>query len=763
MANLKHIYGPEGFKVPKFKKKTQYLHQGDPKEALRDEIMSKGMTPPHIIRVGEFQRFAKPDKPASNQDAWLIYNEFEDTYNEGQVVGNAQFGYWGSGGNTVFKFCSKNTDYMSAREMREFNEQRDQMIKQLKEEKAEKQEKAAKKAKEIIDRGSKPKDDHKYLKAKQIRPFGIVEDDGRLAVPVYYNGEICSIQRINANGSKRFLPGGRTKSGYFAINGDQKIIYVTEGYATACSIHEATKAQVYVSFSCHNLYEVTMMVKAAHPDSAIIIAGDNDFETDGNPGYEAATNTSSSLNIVAKFPEPPHVDFNDLHVAAGIDEVRSCLEDEPEVFKEKEVTKNNIPECYIDAPGVLGDIVGYYNMTSRKYQPGFAVQTALAIASVVTARTFRTNKDNYTSLYLLNVGKSTTGKGHSKTIVEIILEAAEMYNLVAGEGYTAAGAVFSSLLDRPRHVAIIDEFAKYLQACQNKASGGHMAEAISILMQSITQNNGRIKPKNYSGMGLTAEKRRQMNDQVVYNPANTMLCMATPDDLFSTLNVNSIKDGFINRFIVCVSNVQRGVGDHKDRVDVPDKILHWISAINSRKANDVDIASEKPDEIILTFTSDALKTIRVFEQFCIDKQDELEMMGMDALPGRSNEMAMKISLISALARDPMATRVDSEDVEWAIEYVKHHMLGMIKIAKRTMSNSTYEADKKSILEAIRKSGEQGVEKKEMHKVPPFSSLKKKDLDEVLEALIEAELIFKDGNVRSANGRGRPSLIFKAFA
>ena len=78
----------------------------------------------------------------------------------------------------------------------------------------------------------------------------------------------------------------------------------------------------------------------------------------------------------------------------------------------------------LTVPGILGKAVEYYNDTAPKEQPQFAVQTALAIGSVAMGRRWVTDWGNYSSLYLINVGLSSSGKEHTNTVITEILTAA---------------------------------------------------------------------------------------------------------------------------------------------------------------------------------------------------------------------------------------------------------------------------------------------------------------------------------------------------
>lgn len=57
-----------------------------------------------------------------------------------------------------------------------------------------------------------------------------------------------------------------------------------------------------------------------------------------------------------------------------------------------------IPEHLLSIPGILQDVVNYYETTAIKTQPQFAVQTAIALGSVAMGRRWTTSQRNFSSL-----------------------------------------------------------------------------------------------------------------------------------------------------------------------------------------------------------------------------------------------------------------------------------------------------------------------------------------------------------------------------
>lgn len=730
----------------------------DPRSEFMLTLEKAGYESPPSIRIGDIDRVDSPnDKRKGKRSGWYIYNEIPDGNGESYTIGIASFGCWKSG--EAHTWCSKSMSYMTDTERRQYHENRAILKAKQDADREARNAEAAKVAYEVWSNAEMlPKDapTHPYLAKKGIAPIeGMrLAKDGRIIIPVVNkNDEITSLQFIADDGGKKFLTGGKTKGGFFIIEGRPSDIITCEGVATGASVHEATGATVYIAFNANNLFEVAGIAKYRHPNCKHTVAGDDDTNSAGNAGRTKAMQASQGLGIGVAFPEPPFNDFNDMHQEKGIDAVKRCFEVKAQAYEPKQDSKGKEEKYTVTEPqGVLADIIGYYNATSGNQQRGFAMQTALALCSVLTARAYKTGMENYSSLFLLNVAKSGTGKEHSKTVVEKILHEANMGYLIAGDGYTSAGAVFSALIDRPRHISVIDEFGRYLEAGRDMGRGNHhQREANTKLMESIGRAHSVIRPPTYSTMTLKKDAADAIKNRVVHNPAITLLTMTTPDTLFRTLDMGAIKDGFINRFIISISDAERTIRQHKAPISVPESILSWIAEVTARYEKP-HISSEPAAPITLEFTDEAMNEQFTFQQECIDKANSLERFGMAELPMRSNEMAMRISLIHALSRNPFAEAIDIDDMKWSISYIRASMEKTIDKMKMSISGSEFEGNKKEILHALRQAGAEGMTWAQMQKTAPFSLHKPKDLREMLAALKDADLADEENYVNPKGGR-----------
>jgi len=160
---------------------------------------------------------------------------------------------------------------------------------------------------------------------KSINISSVSFNKGDLYVPIFNtNNQLVNTQLINGKGDKRFLPSGIKAGCFHKINGNNELIAIAEGYATALTISLAIDSTTYVAFDCHNLKSIALLARKNHPNAKIIVCGDNDANTKGNPGKAKATEAAKQINAIALIPEQPG-DWNDAYQRDGIEEIQSVL------------------------------------------------------------------------------------------------------------------------------------------------------------------------------------------------------------------------------------------------------------------------------------------------------------------------------------------------------------------------------------------------------------------------------------------------------
>jgi predicted P-loop ATPase/phage/plasmid primase-like uncharacterized protein len=127
-----------------------------------------------------------------------------------------------------------------------------------------------------------------YFDRKQITPEGVRFDaDGTVFVPMYQYGadeaRMVGLQKITPDGAKRFNTGMEKKGAsvlFGAIEGDDKVAMIAEGYATGRSIRMATdgKIPLLVCFDAGGIMGAAMYLRATHPDLHLLVCADDDWK-----------------------------------------------------------------------------------------------------------------------------------------------------------------------------------------------------------------------------------------------------------------------------------------------------------------------------------------------------------------------------------------------------------------------------------------------------------------------------------------------------
>lgn len=291
------------------------MRTATPLDAFRQAIERAGLTPPvPIIADGTLHRFASNGDRADDAGWYVLYGD-------GLPAGS--FGDWRSG--LKQNWCVKSDRQMSATEREEYRTRLERARQHRDADERLRHVDAALRAHAIWNEAAPATGQHPYLQKKGIGPHGLrVDDLNRLLVPVTLDGEITSLQFIDSNGGKQFLPGGKVRGGTFTMGAspDADTLLLCEGFATGASLHEATGYPTICAFSAGNLTSVAKPLRQQFPTATIVISGDHDLS---GTGQRAARETAEAVNGVVALPEEQGQDFNDVHVQRGLDAVKKAI------------------------------------------------------------------------------------------------------------------------------------------------------------------------------------------------------------------------------------------------------------------------------------------------------------------------------------------------------------------------------------------------------------------------------------------------------
>lgn len=436
----------------------------------------------------------------------------------------------------------------------------------------------------------------------------------------------------------------------------------------------------------------------------------------------------------------------------------------PDEIKEVKVST---PAHLLDVPGILGKVVDYYEATAPKSQPQFAVQTALALGSVVLGRRWKTDWNNFSSLYFINVGVSSAGKEHTGTIITEILTAADCAELIGTSKYSSGSAVYSELREFPTHIGLIDEFGKLLEGTK-KANNSYGTDALSVMMQMWGRCGGIAKIPALSTLGATQKQKEAMQaNRTIMHPALSIIAMTTPSTFYSAITMENITSGFIPRFIIVESEIGRQKTRKRKDVEIDESIIHWIyrcTKAHSGEGNlsDVEGAEIAPDPVIVHITPEAEKLFSEFEDKLIRQENALDMYNIAEVLGRTNEIAMRVSLIVAVSCNSF--EITEEHAKWAIDYVNYYSQQTVEKIKSRVANSDFEAICKQVIEHIRQGKNMGSTVQELaRKCPLYGKSDDRVRDGVIKVISDDyDLVRVTASLKGKGGRPAERYILQDF-
>lgn len=277
--------------------------------AFRDELQSVFGPLEWMPQAdGGIHRFRVPGDRPGSQNGWYVL--FPDG------IASGCFGSWKAG--TSHTWSSR--EPANPLEAEQVRQRIEQARRQREAEQHQRQQAATEYAARLWRDARRADPGHPYLTAKGCRPYNLRQRGDVLLVPLYHGGELVNLQRIGADGQKRFLSGGRVKGCYspLGIITAGQPLYLCEGFATGATLHAETGHPVACAMNAGNLLEAGRHLQRRHPEAVLIVAGDDDRQTEGNPGRTSAIKAAAALGcglVLPPFPAGAPIelsDFNDL-------------------------------------------------------------------------------------------------------------------------------------------------------------------------------------------------------------------------------------------------------------------------------------------------------------------------------------------------------------------------------------------------------------------------------------------------------------------
>jgi putative DNA primase/helicase len=264
---------------------------------MLDAMRAAGLAPAKELNLrddGKLTRYRVDGDKSGSRNGWAVLHS--------QPVMAGAFGSWKTGESHTWREATTRPQTLAERA--ELEQRIKAMHAAREAEQVAVHASAADRAAKLWARAHPATNAHPYLQRKHVPAIGIRALRDMLLIPARdVDGTLHTLQFISADGSKRFLIGGRIAGCYCAMGKPVDSLLLCEGYATAATLFEATGAAVAACFSCGNLLPVARALRGKFPKLRLIVCADNDHQTPGNPGVRHARAAARAVGGFVAVPQ----------------------------------------------------------------------------------------------------------------------------------------------------------------------------------------------------------------------------------------------------------------------------------------------------------------------------------------------------------------------------------------------------------------------------------------------------------------------------
>ena len=443
----------------------------------------------------------------------------------------------------------------------------------------------------------------------------------------------------------------------------------------------------------------------------------------------------------------------------------------------KDDEQDEWPEQILHPGGLLEAIADYTEASAARTERIFAIGGAVSCLGAVASQRVCNVSGLRTNMYILLVGRSSSGKDAPRKAINRILKAGspDMASLFGGSDISSDTSILS-YLNRDtcrRTLFVIDEIGLFFKNTKNPNSP--RCNIIKVLTELYSKaNDGHVK--RYAN---------PENDIVIPWLSLSLLGMSVPSELWPSLNSGETTNGFLSRCFVIESKAAYKESKDEDdvRLDMPPDVIRGVQHIWDIDAGDSLPASsdgsvdliQYPNPWVIHFSDDA----KAFHKEEKKKTEKLQCKATDdgddasaSVYGRNNEHAIKLALIKYLSDnwkqghdEIRAGKVSLEQIKWAWLFTNEKSRRTIASMINEIHSSEFEAYQQRVFKIIKK---EYLKNKKAGKDKPGATLSvlsrgikdldKRQLQAVLDKCVQANTLRVLQCPTGPKG-GRPTFVY----
>ncbi len=378
--------------------------------------------------------------------------------------------------------------------------------------------------------------------------------------------------------------------------------------------------------------------------------------------------------------------------------------------------------------GLFRETALYIEEASVVWTEAGAIAAALPLLGSLMGRAWASQSNLRTNFYTVAIGPSGSGKTSLVAPARELLIKAGANGMVGPSEFPSGTGLLKALEGASGPMmSFLDEFGHMLQQLGSPGAGTHAKQVVSNLTKLFSAANGTFDGIAYAG-GKT--------DPLV-EPHLCIFAQSTPEQFWNAFSSGSIADGSAARFLVMpLGETQDQEADRSFGDELVANLKDLIAARgDSRGAYGGNLrpaAVSVPMNDKAEALRAALKRTEIaFARYC----DENSVRGGAEILRRVTEQAVKISLVSAVGRNPREPVIDTEDFEVGHAIAWWSAASMVENISANIADNQVERDVNTIEQKIRKAGAKGIMAGTLK--DQVRAIRKRDFEEAIESLAAA--------------------------
>lgn len=396
--------------------------------------------------------------------------------------------------------------------------------------------------------------------------------------------------------------------------------------------------------------------------------------------------------------------------------------------------------------GLLADIAEWILSSSRRPNRPFAVAAALAALSPVCGRHLFAPTGTALNIYLICLAPTGVGKGRPLGAVAELLQAAKLDSLQSTGKMFSVSALEDLIKDQPSCVATVDEIGSGLLArISHPRASSHEMQMRATLLELWSREQGAPP--------FATHGRAQSKSAPVPSPSFSLFGVSTPESFYNAVTTGSVKDGFLNRFLITAAAPRAKANDVSEEARaVPSGLVRGLLDLVPEGEGDfgraAGIFSPNVNPKGRRLPWDCHQTKELASLF-----EEQILAQMDANPehaglmGRIFEYSVRLGSLHAVSRAGRAAKVTAKDLAWGASLAIQSTRALIDGTSALMAANDYEAKFNLVRNVIREAKQIG----RYELLRRVRSINAREREEIIRHLKEGRWIV-DASIKSDGGR-----------